>query len=191
MGADTDSGAESAENAEGAEDMAPTSALLEELMKKSGLCWVRLPGADRDRAVWHLWHEGAAYVVSGGSEQPLPGIEEVDSATVVVRTKDSRQRLLAWRAEVSTVRPGEPAWDDVVGALVSARLNLTDLDRAAQRWAQECVVTRMTPTGVVEERPGAQPDDEMAAPPAPTPATTRRGLPRVLHRRQTRRPRLR
>ena len=181
MGADTG----------GSDDPALMSALVEELMRKSGLCWVRLAGTDRDRAVWHVWRDGAAYVVSGGSEQPLPGVEDADSATVVVRTKDSRQRLLAWRAAVSTVVPGDRDWDDVVAALVAARLNLRDLDEAATRWARECVVTRLAPTGVVEESPGRQPDEEMAAPPLPTPATTRRGLPRVLHRRQTRRPRLR
>jgi hypothetical protein len=43
----------------------------------------------------------------------------------------------------------------------------------------------------VEERPGEMPDADLATPPLPTPATTRRGLPRVLHRRQTRRPDLR
>jgi hypothetical protein len=30
------------------------AALVEELMKKSGLCWVRLDGADRDHPVWHV-----------------------------------------------------------------------------------------------------------------------------------------
>jgi hypothetical protein len=172
-------------------DDALLAALVAELMKKSSLCWVRLSGADRDHPVWHIWHEGAAYVVSGGSEQPLPGIDTVDTAIVIARTKDSRQRLLAWRAQVATVCPADPGWDEVVRALVSARLNLRDLDTATVRWARECVVTRLTPTGEVEERPGAMPDGDLAAPPLPTPATTRRGLPRVLHRRQTRRPDLR
>jgi hypothetical protein len=172
-------------------DDALLTALVAELMKKSSVCWLRLPGADRDHPVWHIWHEGAAYVVSGGSEQPLPGIDSTDTVTVVARTKDSRQRMLAWRADVSTVRPGDAAWDEVVRAMVGARLNLRDLATAADRWARECVVTRLTPTGIVEERPGEMPDADLATPPLPTPATTRRGLPRVLHRRQTRRPDLR
>lgn len=167
------------------------TALVEELMKKSSLCWLRLPGADRDHAVWHLWHEGAAYVVSGGSEQPLPGIDVAESATVIVRTKDSRQRMAAWSAAVTTIRPDDPDWDEVVGPLVGARLNIRDLGTAAQRWARESVVTRLTPTGVIEESPASMPDGDLTAPPLPTPATTRRGLPRVLHRRQTRGPDLR
>jgi hypothetical protein len=167
------------------------AALVEELMKKSGLCWVRLAGGDRDHAVWHLWQDGAAYVVSGGAEQPLPGVEEAETATVIARTKDSRQRMLAWRADVHTVRPDDPEWDTVVRALVASRLNLPDLHDAANRWARECVVTRLTPTGEVAESPDSLPGGDLAAPPVPTPATTRRGLPRVLHRRQTRRPDLR
>jgi hypothetical protein len=46
------------------------------------------------------------------------------------------------------------------------------------------------PTGEVVESPGALSSDAHLAPPGPTPATTRRGLPRVLHRRSKRRPRL-
>jgi hypothetical protein len=167
------------------------AALVEELMRKSGLCWLRLPGGTRDHAVWHIWHQGAAYVVSGGSEQPAPGIDTAETATVIVRTKDSRQRMLAWRAQVATLRPDDPQWDEVVRALVATRLNLTDLEGAAQRWARECVVSRLTPTGVLEETPATMPDGDMAAAPLPTTATTRRGLPRVLHRRQTHRPDLR
>ncbi len=167
------------------------AALVEELMKKSGLCWVRLAGGDRDHAVWHIWHEGSAYVVSGGIEQPLPGIGRAQTATVIARTKDSRQRMLAWRADVHTVTPDDPEWDTVVRALVAARLNLPDLHEAADRWARECVVSRLTPTGEIAERPDALPDGDLAAPPLPTRATTRRGLPRVLHKRQTRRPDLR
>jgi hypothetical protein len=167
------------------------AALVEELMRKSGLCWVRLRGGDRDHPVWHIWQDGAAYVVSGGTEQPLPGIDSADTAVVIPRTKDSRQRLLAWCADVHTVRPGDLEWDTVVRALVSARLNLPDLHDAAERWARECVVTRLAPTGEIAERPDAPPEGDLAAPPLPTPATTRRGLPRVLHRRQTRPPDLR
>lgn len=167
-----------------------TSALVEELMKKSGLCWLRLPGADRDLPVWHIWHEGSAYIVSGPSEQPVPGIEDTDRATVIVRTKDSRQRMAAWLARVTTLHPGDSHWDEVVRALVAARLNLTDMNQAAQRWARECVVTRLAPTGLIEEGPGEMPSGDLAATPLPTPATTRRGLPRVLHRRQSNRPKL-
>lgn len=167
------------------------TALVEELMKKTSMSWLRLPPSEREHVVWHIWHQGAAYIVSGGSEQPVPGIESADFATVIARTKDSRQRMAAWIGRVSTVRPHDREWDEIVGALISSRLNLTDVDHTVRRWQQECVITRLTPTGMFDERPGTMPDDDLAAAPVPTTATTRRGLPRVLHRRQTRRPDLR
>jgi hypothetical protein len=167
------------------------AALVDELMRRSAMCWVRLPDADRDHAVWHVWHEGAAYVVTGGAEQPLPGVASARRATVVARSKETRQRMLAWEAEVAQVRPDDAEWPTVTKALLAARLNLHDLEQAAERWARECVVVRLAPTGVLTEQPGALPEDDRSAPPAPTPATTRRGLPRVVHRRQTRRPDLR
>ncbi len=179
MGADTEDG----------ERLLP--ALVEELMKKSDLCWLRVPGDEREQVVWHIWRDGAAYLVSGGSEQPAPGIDAADTATVLVRSKETRQRMLAWQARVTTVRPDDPEWEEVVGALLAARLNLRDIDAAAQRWARECVVSRLTPTGALDEEPGTLPDGDLAAPPRPTAATTRRGLPRVLHRRQRRGPDLR
>lgn len=167
------------------------TALVNELMKKSAVCWLRLAGHDRDYAVWHVWRDGAAYVVSGGSEQPIPGIDAVDTATVVARTKDSRQRMLAWQADVRTVTADDPDWSEVVDVLMAARLNLVDADGTKQRWADESVITRLTPTGELVEGAASAADGDLAAAPLPTPATTRRGLPRVLHRRQTRHPDLR
>lgn len=39
-------------------------ALVEEATKKSGLIWVR--GTGPARALWHVWHEGAAVLVGDG-----------------------------------------------------------------------------------------------------------------------------
>lgn len=164
------------------------AALVEQVMKKTGICWVRWTGSDRDHAVWHLWHDGAAYVVSGGDEQPLPGIADVAAATVLARTKDSRARLVGWHATVTTVAPDDADWDTVVGLLQADRLNLPDPDSVRERWAARCTITRFTPTGEVDDAPGDYPDADLAAAPLPTSATTRGKLPRVLHRRQERRP---
>lgn len=40
-------------------------ALVEEATKKSGLIWVRGPEGPA-RALWHVWHEGAACLVGDG-----------------------------------------------------------------------------------------------------------------------------
>lgn len=175
-------------------DAAPVDPILtgivDEVMKRTGVCWLRYAGSGRDRPVWHLWREGAAYVVSGGSEQPLPGIERVGEATVIARTKDSRERLLAWRAAVATVRPGSHEYQAVVRELLVDRLNLENLGRTWGTWVDHCTITRLRPTGVVDEQPGALPDGDLAEVPLPTPATTEGALPRVVHRRKTRRPKL-
>ncbi|MDP9444287.1 MAG: hypothetical protein M3P83_08025, partial [Actinomycetota bacterium] len=159
------------------------AAVVDEVMKKSGVCWLRYPGSERERPVWQVWRDGSAYVVSGGPEQPLPGIDQVDQAVVVTRSRDSRERVLAWRAHVTRLAPGDQEYDDAVRALLADRLNLEDFDETRRTWAERCTVTRLEPTGVVEEYPGALPDGDLAQVPPATPATTRGALPRVLHKR--------
>lgn len=76
-------------------------ALIEEATKKSGLIWVR--GSGPARALWHLWHDGAACLIGDGSgEQPLAdlGLTDGGTATVTVRSKDKGGRLIAWQARV-------------------------------------------------------------------------------------------
>ncbi len=107
-----------------------------------------------------------------------------------MRSKDNGGRLLTWMADASRVEPGDERWDPVTAALVAGRLNLPDLAVAANAWAVSSVVTRLAPTGEVVEGPDDLPTDDHRAIPAQTTATTRGPLPRVLHRRVRRRPRL-
>lgn len=63
-------------------------ALIEEATKKSGLVWVQGPDGPA-RALWHVWHEGAACLIGDGpGEQPLPGLADGAEARVTVRSKD-------------------------------------------------------------------------------------------------------
>jgi hypothetical protein len=171
-----------------------TTALIAELGKKTGVCWLRYDEPDGSgeaglpRPAWHIWYDDALHVVAGGDEQPLPGIEEAGRVEVTMRSKESGGRLLTWVGAVSVVRPSDEAWDDVTAALVSDRLNLEDLTTAKDAWAARSVVVRIEPTGELLEQPGSLRDDARAAPPPPTTATTRGRLPRVLHRRQRRGP---
>lgn len=67
-------------------------ALVEEATKKSGLVWVNGPGVPA-RALWHVWHEGAACLIGDGpGEQPLPGLTDGGPAEVTVRSKDKGGR---------------------------------------------------------------------------------------------------
>jgi hypothetical protein len=140
--------------------------LIDEATKKSGLVWVVTSAASSP--VWLLWHDGSAYVLSGPGEQPCEGLADSGRATVTVRSKDKGSRLVSWVAEVTRVPPDSEAWAEIVPLLQAKRLNLVDAEAAVRRWAAECVVHRLTPTGELVETP----DGSLAAPPAPTPATT-------------------
>jgi hypothetical protein len=124
-------------------------ALVDEATKKSGLVWVTPAGGSRAHPVWHLWHGGRLYVVTGGLEQPLPlGDPPATRAVVAVRSKDKQaDRLVEWVAEVDRVEPGSAGWDEVVPLLHAKRLNARDGEDQPLRWARESVLLRFTPTG--------------------------------------------
>ncbi len=123
-------------------------ALVEEATRRSAVVWIAPDGAERAFPVWHLWHEGRAYVVTGGLEQPLPGGTAARQAVVLVRSKAKQNdRLVQWVADVEQVLPGTSAWDEVVPLLHAKRLNPPDGDGQPARWARESVVLRLTPTG--------------------------------------------
>jgi hypothetical protein len=133
-------------------DAATTAALVEESAKRSGLLWVRRAGlaaGTPPQPVWHIWHDGSAYLLTGGIEQPLPeGLDEPGArAEVTARSKDTRARLVVWPARVQVVEPGGPEWDTVVALLQPRRLNSPDGEQAPQRWAAECRLLRLTPDG--------------------------------------------
>lgn len=165
-----------------------TAALTAELGKKTGVCWLRYGGDEH--AAWHVWLDGTLYLVSGGDEQSLPAIADAHVVEVIMRSRDNGGRLLTWVGDASVVHPDDEDWEPATTALVSGRLNLDDLTTAAAQWAEHSVVTRIVPTQQVVETPGKLGDNPYLAIPRPTPATTRGPLPRVLHRRAKRRPKL-
>ncbi|MDQ1026309.1 hypothetical protein QF035_003891 [Streptomyces umbrinus] len=174
-------------------------ALVEEATKKSGLVWVRgLPAqgagvsVQKDgassQALWHVWHDGAVCLVGDGpGEQPLPGLVDGGEAVVTVRSKDKGGRLVSWSAKVVELAPGSEEWDAAVGELKGKRLNAPDGEAMTGRWARECRVVRLAPTGST----ASLPDGSLAAVPLPTSATTRQaipaGLPRLLFKKRKRR----
>ncbi|MGW3669180.1 hypothetical protein [Streptomyces sp. NPDC005141] len=172
-------------------------ALVEEATKKSGLIWVRgagapaLPGPGHEvptRALWHVWHDGAACVVGDGpGEQPLPGLVDGGAAVVTVRSKDKGGRLVSWSATVVELTEATPEWEAAVGELKGKRLNAPDGEAMPGRWARECRVLRLEPTGATAELP----EGSLAERPVPSPATTRlpipAALPRLLMKRRKRR----
>ncbi|MFF2726821.1 hypothetical protein ACFVS9_02760 [Streptomyces sp. NPDC058008] len=170
-----------------AADVLLARALVEEATKKSGLIWVR--GTGPSRALWHVWHEGAAVLVGDGpGEQPLPaGLDTGTAAEVTVRSKDKGGRLVAWTAAVTVLEPHSEEWEAAVGELRGKRLNAPDAELMTERWARECRVLRLTPGASST----AHPDGPLSARPLPTGATTREtapgALPRLLLKRRDKR----
>ena len=122
----------------------PSPTLIAEATRRSGVIWVTGPDGE-PTLVWHVWHDGAAYVVTGGPEQPLP-LRAGDRATVVVRSKAAQAGVVvAWEAAVEVVAPAGPSWEEVVPLLAVERLNAPA--GQAERWATECVVLRLVPVG--------------------------------------------
>ncbi|RJL33462.1 hypothetical protein [Bailinhaonella thermotolerans] len=117
-------------------------ALIEEAAKKSGVIWIAL---DRPRIAWHVWHEGAIYVVTGGREQHLPGLPEATSVRVILPSKDSRAALGDVEAEVTVIPPGSEEWETMAPLLAKNRLNATDAEHQPTRWAEESHLIRLKP----------------------------------------------
>lgn len=156
-------------------------ALIEEAAKKSGLMWLDLPGLPQPRAAWHVWHDGSAYVLTGGEgEQPLPGLPESSQVTVILRSKDKGGRLVSFVADAEPVEPGSELWDEVAPLLAKERLNAASHEGQVERWAAESWIVRLTPALPVTEAV----DDYAAVRPVPTPATTAGPPPRLYGRKR-------
>ena len=168
--------------------MVDVPPLVVEATRKSGLIWVAVPGGPRPVAAWHVWREGAVYLVAGPGEQALPGLADAATCDVTVRSTDKGSRVVTWRAGVSRVLPGTPEWADSVPALLTSRLNLPDAADAEQRWARTCTVFKLTPTGELVEAGPTMPAASLAAPPPPSPARTPTRVPFTLGGRRRRRP---
>jgi len=156
--------------------------LVAEATRRSALVWIEVPGSPA-RAAWHVWHDGAAYVVSGEGEQPLPELEGATTAAVHVRSADKLGRLLTWQAEVRRLEPDSELWQAVVPLLLAARLNLPDSADAEQRWGRRCTVHQLSPVDGAVTAGADLPQESLAAPPRPSPATTATPLPFTLTRR--------
>jgi hypothetical protein len=145
--------------------------LIAELAGKSDLVWVQVSGQPA-RPLWSVWHDDAIAVVTGGIEQPDPGLADGGTATVILRSKENRARQLSLTVTAQLASPASETWDAAVRALHPKRLNAPDGEEQPNRWARESQIWLLTPTGEVSERPGAQSDHSQRAEPMETPATT-------------------
>ena len=122
-------------------------ALVAELAKKSGVVWVTYDG--HPHPVWHEWVGDAVCVVVNGDEQPLPGIENQSTVTLVLRSKTNRHLVAEAEASVELLTPASEQWDVVTSTLRTGRLNVHDRDNAIEGWSRNSQVVRLVPTGVL------------------------------------------
>lgn len=114
--------------------------VIEEGARKSGILWLSL---DRQRLAWHVWHDGAIYLVTGGGEQDLPHLTRAERVQVTLRSKDNGARLVVFEAAVEVV--DQAASPEAVAALAKERLNAPDAANLTARWATDSTVVRLTP----------------------------------------------
>lgn len=146
-------------------------ALLTEAASKSDFLWVRPAGEKRAWPAWHVWHDGAVHVVSGGGEQVLPQLH--GSVDLLLRSKDTWERLLTVPAVASPLNPDDDRWGAAAATLAASRLNATvPPAQLPDVWRGTATITRIDAVASPLEEPGSYSDSSHAAPPPPTPATT-------------------
>ncbi|HEY2669519.1 MAG TPA: hypothetical protein VGJ07_04005 [Rugosimonospora sp.] len=162
--------------------------LVEEAMKKAAVAWLTVSGQPGPYAVWCVWLDGALYLVSGPGEQPAPGL--AGAAVVDVSTRgDHGGRIVTWPAAVTRLTPDDEQWSPVAQQLAGKRLNApASVAETVRRWADECVISRLTPASDPVEAAPHVDDGSGAAPPRPTPAANRTPKPFRLHKVRGARP---
>jgi hypothetical protein len=151
------------------------TTLVAEAMRKAGLVWLsygRPAEVAGGRPAWHVWVDGAAYVVTGPGEQTLPGLAEATEVTVVVPSKDTRARIVAWVGRAAVIRPDSATWEPATAALASSRLNAEGGAAMIERWSRECTVVQIVPTGEIVETAEDPSQRSLAERPRETSATT-------------------
>ena len=131
------------------------AAVLDEALKKSTVVWIEVPGegGTGGRAVpaWYGTLDGHVYVLTGGSEQHIPGLAEADRVVLVARSKELQSLVAEVEASARVVPPGEPLFARVTAVLLPRRLNLRDGEQAAERWRKECTLVELTPSAIPAE----------------------------------------
>jgi hypothetical protein len=126
-----------------------TMDAVETALKKGAIVWLRIPqrsGGDVQRPAWFVQDGRTLYVLKGGSEQELPGLEGAERVTVTVKSKDVKATIAELNAGVRVVE--DPAEFERIATIgMGTRLNLRDGQDALERWRRECTLVHLTPLG--------------------------------------------
>ncbi len=163
-------------------------ALVAEAARKGSIGWVDVGDPARAaRALWLIWHDDAIVVVTGGGEQPDPGLTPDTEATLVLRSKETQSRVVAVEVRVTELTNDSAAWSSAAEALHAKRLNSVDGETTIDRWRESSRIWRLSPTGSVVEAPGSMDPGSHRAVPVVTSATTEGPTPLMIGRRPRRR----
>jgi hypothetical protein len=146
------------------------AALVAEACTKSGVVWVKPNDGVRFQLAWHTWHADAVHVVYGVDEQMLPLLS--GAVEVIVRSKDTGGRVVAFLARAEVLPAGSPEWEAAATALSAARLNARETAEQRERWASGGLISRLLPVRLLQSSPGDDASPSGAAPVPPNPATT-------------------
>jgi len=126
-----------------------TMEAVEVALKKGSIVWLDIPqpdGRTLQRPAWYVQEGRTIYVVKGGSEQELPGLESVERVTVTVKSKDVKATIATLPASVRIVTDATE-FERVATLGMGTRLNLKGGADALERWRRECVLVHLTPLG--------------------------------------------
>jgi hypothetical protein len=134
---------------------ASPTAVLGEALRKSTVVWIEVPGPDGTggKAVpaWYGTLDGRVYVLTGGSEQHIHGLENASRVLLSARSKDLQSLLTTVEASARPIPASDPLFDRLVPVLLPRRLNLPDGEEAPDRWRKECTLVELTPSAIPAE----------------------------------------
>jgi hypothetical protein len=126
-----------------------TMDAVETALKKGAIVWLDIPqpkGGIEQRPAWFVQEGRSFYVIKGGSEQELPGLEQAGRVEVTFKSKDVKATIAKLPADVRVVSD-DAEFERVATIGMGTRLNLTDGQDALERWRRECVMVHLTPLG--------------------------------------------
>ena len=133
----------------------PDTAVLDEALKKATVAWVEVPGEGGTNGkavpVWYGVLDGRVYVLTGGSEQRVPGLAETGQVVLRARSKEQQSLIAEVEAATRVVEPSDPLYAQVAAVLLPRRLNLRDGEQAVDRWRKECTLVELTPSSIPAE----------------------------------------
>ncbi len=129
--------------------------VLGEVLKKSTIVWIEVPGpgGTGGKAVpaWYGGLDGRVYVLTGGSEQRIRGLDESSQVLLSARSKDLQSLATTVEASARVIPASDPLFGKLLPILLPRRLNLRDGEGAADRWRKECTLVELTPSAIPAE----------------------------------------